>query len=44
MKRSVPILLYHHVSPDREITPEGLERQLQTLLERVTTVSRSRNC
>lgn len=33
MKRSIPILLYHHVSPDREITPEGFERQLRWLLD-----------
>ncbi len=33
MKRSFPILLYHHVSPDREITPEGFERQLRYLLD-----------
>lgn len=33
MKRSIPILLYHHVSPDREITPAGFERQLRWLLE-----------
>jgi len=28
---SVPILLYHHVAPDREITPEGFERQMSWL-------------
>lgn len=33
MKRSIPILLYHHVAPDREITPEGFERQLRYLLD-----------
>lgn len=32
MKRSIPILVYHHVSPDREVTPEGFERQLRFLL------------
>lgn len=32
MKRSIPILLYHHVSPDREITPDVLEKQLRHLL------------
>jgi peptidoglycan/xylan/chitin deacetylase (PgdA/CDA1 family) len=32
MKRSIPILLYHHVLPEREITPEGFERQLTSLL------------
>lgn len=30
---SVPVLLYHHVAPDREITPEGFERQLEWLVE-----------
>ena len=33
MKRSIPILLYHHVSPDREITPAGFERQLRWMLD-----------
>lgn len=33
MKRSTPILLYHHVSPDREITPIGFERQMRFLLD-----------
>jgi peptidoglycan/xylan/chitin deacetylase (PgdA/CDA1 family) len=33
MKRSIPILMYHHVSPDREITPAGFERQLRWLLD-----------
>src|ERR1051326_3462433 len=33
MKRSVPILLYHHVAPEREITPVAFERQLRTLLD-----------
>lgn len=33
MRRSVPIWMYHHVSPDREITPEGFERQLRHLLD-----------
>jgi peptidoglycan/xylan/chitin deacetylase (PgdA/CDA1 family) len=33
MKRSIPILLYHHISPDREITPSGFERQLRWLLD-----------
>jgi peptidoglycan/xylan/chitin deacetylase (PgdA/CDA1 family) len=32
MKRSIPILLYHHVSPDREITPQALEAQLSWML------------
>lgn len=31
MQSSYPILLYHHVSPDREITPEVLEAQLHFL-------------
>lgn len=31
---SVPILLYHHVAPDREVTPEGFERQLAWLKEK----------
>lgn len=30
--RSIPVLLYHHVSPDREITPEVFEGQLSGLL------------
>ena len=33
MKRSVPILLYHHVSPERDITPMGFEVQLRSLLD-----------
>ncbi len=33
MKRSFPILLYHHVSPDREITPGVFEQQLRRLLD-----------
>lgn len=33
MKRSCLTLLYHHVSPDREITPEALEAQLRYLLD-----------
>jgi peptidoglycan/xylan/chitin deacetylase (PgdA/CDA1 family) len=32
--RSIPILLYHHVAPDREVTPEGFEAQLRFLLDR----------
>ncbi|MFA5975864.1 MAG: polysaccharide deacetylase family protein [Elusimicrobiota bacterium] len=32
MKRSIPILLYHHVSPDRDITPDVFESQLRALL------------
>lgn len=32
MAISIPILLYHHVSPDREITSEIFEGQMQTLL------------
>ena len=31
---SVPVLLYHHVAPDREVTPEGFERQLAWLKEK----------
>lgn len=30
--RSLPILLYHHVAPDREIRPVDLEQQLVALL------------
>ncbi|MBI4056318.1 MAG: polysaccharide deacetylase family protein, partial [Elusimicrobia bacterium] len=30
---SIPVLLYHHVAPDREITPQGFERQLRWLRE-----------
>lgn len=33
MSRSIPILLYHHVAPDREIRPEDLEAQLHGLLD-----------
>lgn len=33
MKRSIPILMYHHISPDREITPDGLARQMRFLLD-----------
>jgi peptidoglycan/xylan/chitin deacetylase (PgdA/CDA1 family) len=33
MKRSCPVLLYHHVSPDREITPQAFEAQLRYLLD-----------
>jgi peptidoglycan/xylan/chitin deacetylase (PgdA/CDA1 family) len=33
MKRSIPILLYHHISPDREMTPQAFERQLRFLLD-----------
>lgn len=29
----VPVLLYHHVAPDREVTPEGFDRQMATLRE-----------
>jgi peptidoglycan/xylan/chitin deacetylase (PgdA/CDA1 family) len=32
MKRSAPILLYHHVAPDRDITPAAFEAQLGSLL------------
>jgi peptidoglycan/xylan/chitin deacetylase (PgdA/CDA1 family) len=32
MKYSIPIFLYHHVSPDREMTPQALEAQLSFLL------------
>ncbi|MBI4346483.1 MAG: polysaccharide deacetylase family protein [Elusimicrobia bacterium] len=28
---SVPVLIYHHVAPDREVTPAGFERQLEWL-------------
>ncbi|MEK7858831.1 MAG: polysaccharide deacetylase family protein [Elusimicrobiota bacterium] len=28
---SVPVLLYHHVAPDREVTPAGFARQLDWL-------------
>lgn len=28
MSLSVPVLLYHHVNPSREITPEGFEKQM----------------
>jgi len=31
MKRSIPILLYHHVAPGRQITPEAFEAQLRRL-------------
>jgi peptidoglycan/xylan/chitin deacetylase (PgdA/CDA1 family) len=31
--RSIPILLYHHVAPDRDITPAGFEKQLRFLLD-----------
>ncbi|MBI4051644.1 MAG: polysaccharide deacetylase family protein, partial [Elusimicrobia bacterium] len=30
---SVPVLLYHHIAPDREITPPGFEKQLRWLKE-----------
>jgi peptidoglycan/xylan/chitin deacetylase (PgdA/CDA1 family) len=33
MRRSVPILLYHHVAADREITSAVLERQLRSMLD-----------
>ena len=33
MKRSIPILLYHHVAPDREITPHVFEDQMRFLLK-----------
>src|SRR5258706_6325871 len=33
MKRSVPILLYHHVSPEREITPRVFEDHVRFLTE-----------
>ncbi len=33
MKRSVPILLYHHVAPARAMTPQGFENQLRFLLD-----------
>jgi hypothetical protein len=29
----VPALLYHHVAPDREVTPEGFDRQMARLRE-----------
>jgi hypothetical protein len=31
MKRSVPILLYHHVAPNRALTPSDFETQLRSL-------------
>ncbi len=31
MSISVPVLLYHHVNPSREITPEGFEKQIEFL-------------
>ena len=34
MRRSIPILLYHHVAPDREITPRQFEAQMRSLLDR----------
>jgi len=33
VKRSVPILLYHHVAPERPITPRGFEAQLRFLID-----------
>jgi len=27
----VPVLMYHHVAPDREVTPEGFDRQMAWL-------------
>ncbi len=30
---AVPVLLYHHVAPDREVTPEGFDAQLARLNE-----------
>lgn len=31
---AVPVLMYHHVAPDREVTPEGFEAQLKRLRNR----------
>src|SRR5437016_4037268 len=31
MSGAVPVLLYHHISPDREITPEEFDAQLACL-------------
>ncbi len=31
---NIPILLYHHVAPDRDITPNGFEAQMRSLLEK----------
>ena len=31
---SVPVLIYHHVAPDREVTPEGFDAQLTRLKEK----------
>lgn len=33
MTPSFPILLYHHVAPDRDVTPEAFETQLRWLLD-----------
>ena len=33
MNRSIPVLLYHHVSPERDITPQGFETQMRHLLD-----------
>jgi peptidoglycan/xylan/chitin deacetylase (PgdA/CDA1 family) len=33
MRPSTPILLYHHIASDREITPQGFENQLRFLLD-----------
>ena len=33
MKTNIPILMYHHVAPDREITPRGFEAQMRQLLD-----------
>jgi len=33
MKPSYPILLYHHVSPDRTVTPQAFEAEMRFLLD-----------
>lgn len=30
-RNAVPVLMYHHIAPDREVTPGGFEAQLQFL-------------
>jgi len=34
MNSSVPVLLFHHVAPDRAITPAVFEAQLRYLIDR----------
>lgn len=31
---SIPVLLYHHVNPSREITPDGFEKQMKFLSQK----------